>query len=150
MKCKFFDRRPIVHEQHRNFQEQYTVHSVKKNTKYTTLLHKSAQNPKFSNKNNHLPTWRDFKLFFSIPLFTIIFRPKIIFLVTDSILRVKTTVVSQSYSVLKISLEKIWQSKNRSALPGSLADMRQDYHSFKLHIPKKKGKKRMFKRFKHL
>ena len=36
------------------------------------------------------------------------------------------------------SLEKIWQTKNRSALPGSLADMRQDYHSSKLHIPRKK------------
>ena len=43
-------------------------------------------------------------------------------------------------TLLKSSLEKIWQSKNRSALPGSLADMRQDYHSFELHIPKKKEK----------
>ena len=51
---------------------------------------KSAQNHKFSNKNNHLPAWRDLKIFFSRPLFTIIFRPKIVLLDTDSILRVKT------------------------------------------------------------
>ena len=53
------------------------------------LLHKSAQNHKFSNENNYLPAWRDFKINFSRPLFTIIFRPKIVFLDTDSILRVK-------------------------------------------------------------
>jgi len=57
---------------------------------YFPLLHKSAQNHKFSNKNNYLPAWRDFKINFSRPLFTIIFRPKIVFLDTDSILRVKT------------------------------------------------------------
>ena len=28
---------------------------------YFPLLHKSAQNHKFSNKNNHLPALRDFK-----------------------------------------------------------------------------------------
>merc|ERR1719148_219834 len=55
---------------------------------YFSLLHKSAQNHKFSNKNNHLPAWRDFKIIFSRPLFTIIPRPKIVFLVWDSILRV--------------------------------------------------------------
>ena len=44
--------------------------------------------PKFSNKNNYLPAWRDFEINFSRPLFTIIFRPKIVFLDTDSILRV--------------------------------------------------------------
>ena len=49
-------------------------------------LHKSAQNPKFSNKKNHLPAWRDFKINFSRPLFT----DKLYFLDTDSILRVKT------------------------------------------------------------
>ena len=32
---------------------------------YFPLLHKRAQNHKFSNKNNYLPTWRDFKIFFS-------------------------------------------------------------------------------------
>ena len=56
---------------------------------YFPLLHKSAQNHKFSNKNNYLPAWRDFKINFSRPLFTIIFRPKKVFLVTDAILRVK-------------------------------------------------------------
>ena len=57
---------------------------------YFLLLHKSAQNHKFSNKNNYLPEWRDFKINFSRPLFTIIFRPKMVFLDTGSILRVKT------------------------------------------------------------
>ena len=56
---------------------------------YFLLLHKSAQNQKFSNKKNYLPAWRDFKILFSRPLFTIIFRPKMEFLGTDSILRVK-------------------------------------------------------------
>ena len=31
---------------------------------YFPLLHKSAQNKRFSNKNNYLPSWRDFKRFF--------------------------------------------------------------------------------------
>ena len=56
---------------------------------YFILLYKSAQNHKFSNKNNYLPAWSDFKINFSRPLFTIIFRPKMAFLVRDSILRVK-------------------------------------------------------------
>ena len=43
---------------------------------YFPLLHQSAQNDKFSNKNNYIPAWRDLKIFFSRPLFTIIFRPK--------------------------------------------------------------------------
>ena len=47
---------------------------------YFSLLQKSVQNHKFSNKNNHLPAWRDFKINFSRPLFTIIFRPKMVFL----------------------------------------------------------------------
>ena len=55
---------------------------------YFLLLHKSAQNHKFSNKNNYVPAWRDFKIIFSRPLFTIIFRPKFVFLDTDSNLRV--------------------------------------------------------------
>ena len=46
---------------------------------YFPLLHKSAQNHKFSNKNNYLPAWRDFKINFSRPLFTNIFRPNGIF-----------------------------------------------------------------------
>ena len=41
---------------------------------YFSLLHKRAQNYKFSNKNNYLPVWRNFKKF----------RPKIQFLDTDS------------------------------------------------------------------
>ena len=49
--------------------------------------------PKITNSvirlNNYLPAWRDFKINFSRPFFTIIFRPKMVFLVTDSILRVK-------------------------------------------------------------
>ena len=56
---------------------------------YFSLPHKIVPNHKFNNKNNYLPAWRDFKINFSRPLFTIIFRPKIIFLDTDSILRVK-------------------------------------------------------------
>ena len=47
---------------------------------YLSLLHKSVQDYKFSNKNNHLPARRDFKINFSRPLFTITFRPKIVFL----------------------------------------------------------------------
>ena len=57
----------------------------------------SVQNHKFSNKNNHLPAWRDFKINFSRPLFTIIFRPKMVFLDTDSILRVKMMYESVKY-----------------------------------------------------
>ena len=59
---------------------------------YFPLLHKSAQNHKFSYKNNYLSAWKNFKTIFTRPLFTIIFRPKIVFLDTDSILRVKTMV----------------------------------------------------------
>ena len=44
---------------------------------------------KFGNKNDMVIAWRNFKNIFSRPLFTIIFRPKIVFLETDSILRVK-------------------------------------------------------------
>ena len=50
---------------------------------------KVPQITKFSNKNNCLPAWKDFKINFSRPLFTIIFRQKMVFLNTDSILRVK-------------------------------------------------------------
>jgi hypothetical protein len=31
---------------------------------YFSSLHKSFQNHKFSNKNKHLPAWRDFKINF--------------------------------------------------------------------------------------
>ena len=50
------------------------------------------QHLKFSNKNNQLPAWRNFKINFSRPVFTIIFRPKMVFLDTGYILRVKTIV----------------------------------------------------------
>ena len=59
---------------------------------YFSLLHNSAQNHKFSDKNNHLPAWRDFKINLSRPLITIIFKPNIVLLntIAHSILRVKT------------------------------------------------------------
>ena len=63
---------------------------------YFPLLHKSAQNHKFRNRNNHLPTWKDFNINFSTPLFAIIFWPKLVFLDTDSILRVKPMYENQS------------------------------------------------------
>ena len=69
--------------------------SIKKPLKFLhakdcfSLLHKSAQNKKFINKNIYLPAWRDIKTNFSRPLFTIISKPKMVFLNTDSILRVK-------------------------------------------------------------
>ena len=47
------------------------------------------------------PTWWNFKNVFSIPLFTIIFRPKIVSLDTDSILRVKTMYESVKWDALK-------------------------------------------------
>ena len=54
------------------------------------------------SKGKYVLAWSNFKKKISRPLSTIIFRPKIIFLVKDSILRVKTTttVVSQPYSEL--------------------------------------------------
>ena len=42
------------------------------------------------NSKKMASAWRNFKNIFSRPLFTIIFRPKLVFLDTDSILRVKT------------------------------------------------------------
>ena len=56
---------------------------------YFPLLHKSVENHKFSHKNSYLPPWRDFQINFPRPLFIIIFRPKTVFLYTDSILRIK-------------------------------------------------------------
>ena len=44
---------------------------------------------KFSNKNDMVSTWSKLKNIFSRPLLTVIFRSKIVFLDTDSILRVK-------------------------------------------------------------
>ena len=73
---------------------------VKSGLEKESIFHyfkKSAQNPKFSNQNNHLSAWRDFKISFFGPLFTIIFSPKLMFLVTDSIFRLKTMTVPQPY-----------------------------------------------------
>ena len=59
--------------------------------------------PFYEVRKNEFPgsAWRNFKIFFSRPLFTIIVRPKILFLDKDSILRVKTIVVLQPYRILK-------------------------------------------------
>ena len=60
--------------------------------------------------------WRNFK---NRPLFTITFRPKIVTLDTDSILKVKTMVVWQPYSVLKVTkLQKafLFSSTNKKTL----------------------------------
>ena len=69
---------------------------------YFPLLHRSAPNHKFINKNHYLPAWRDFKINFSRPLFTIIFRPKMLFFVTYSILNGQTKVEFVIYWVLNI------------------------------------------------
>ena len=75
---------------------------------YFSLLHKSVQNHKFSNKNNHLTAWRDYKIIFSRPLFTIVFRTKNIFLDTCFILSVKTIYESVKYlGCVKIS-DELW------------------------------------------
>jgi hypothetical protein len=56
-----------------------------------TFLHIIALIEKLGRTRSRvLPALRDFKMNFSRPLFTIILRPKIVFLVTDSILRAKT------------------------------------------------------------
>ena len=44
----------------------------------------------------------DLKDIFSRPLFTIIFRPKMIFLLTDSIFMVKTMIYLQPYGMSKV------------------------------------------------
>ena len=67
---------------------------------YFPLLHKSAQNHKFINKDSYLPAWRDFKINFSRPLFTIISKPKMVCLDTDSILRVKLMFESLMLNVI--------------------------------------------------
>ena len=53
--------------------------------------------------------WRSFKNIFSRPLFTIIFRPKILILGTDSILRVKMMYESVKWDVL---IHLLWVSFN--------------------------------------
>ena len=52
------------------------------------LLHKSAQNHKFSNKNNYHPAWRDFKIYLLYHFSPSFLGQKMVFLDTDSILRV--------------------------------------------------------------
>jgi hypothetical protein len=79
------------------------------------VLRSFAQNHKFSKKNSHLPKWRDFKIKFSRPLFTIISRPKIAILDTESILRAKTMVVLLPYNVL-IRKPVIWRYIARSTV----------------------------------
>jgi hypothetical protein len=44
---------------------------------YFHILHKIPKITNSVKKNNHFPSWRDFKIIFSRPLFTIIFRTKI-------------------------------------------------------------------------
>ena len=59
------------------------------------------QKYKFSNKNDMVCAWRNFKNISSRPLFTIIFRPKILFFVTYSILTGQTKVEFVKYWVLR-------------------------------------------------
>ena len=56
---------------------------------YFPLLHKSVQNHKFGNNNNHLPAWKDFIIIFLDHFSLSLLGQKIVFLDTDSILRVK-------------------------------------------------------------
>ena len=55
---------------------------------YFPLLHESASNHKFGNKNNYLPAWRDFKINFSRQCITTFFWTKMVYWIADSILRV--------------------------------------------------------------
>ena len=61
--------------------------------KWIYLIEKCSfdQKYKFSNKNDMVCAWRNFKNIFPRPLFTIIFRPKILFFVTYSILTGQTS-----------------------------------------------------------
>ena len=56
------------------------------------LLLNFDQKYKLSNKNDMVCAWRNFKYTFPRPLFTIIFRPKILFFITYSILTGQTKV----------------------------------------------------------
>ena len=64
------------------------MESVTKNTIFGKKMMVKSGLEKFILKSLH--AWRNFKNIFSRPPFTIIFRPRIVFLNTDSILRVKT------------------------------------------------------------
>ena len=53
-RSKLFDHLLIVHEQHRNFQEQYTIYSTEKNTKYTTIYYTCSWRFLISNRLEQL------------------------------------------------------------------------------------------------
>ena len=62
------------------------------------------QKYKFSNKNNMVSAWRNFKNIFSRPLFTIIFRPEMLKLHPYSILTGDTIVGFVIFCVLIFNL----------------------------------------------
>ena len=64
--------------------------------------------PQKMNYKKMASTWRNFKYIFSRPLYTIIFRPKILILDTDSILKVNELV---KWYVLRILF---WKKKKRN------------------------------------
>ena len=78
-------------------------------------------------KNNHLSAWRDFKTNFSRPLFTIIFRPKIVSLDTNSILRVKTMYESVKKDALRTCRKSQKTSVFNLKTSWSLAIVQIDY-----------------------
>ena len=75
--------------------------------KWIYLIEKRSfdQKYKFSNKNDMVCAWRNFKIIFSRPLFIIIFRPKILFFVTYSILTGQTKVEFVIYWVLRCFIQ---------------------------------------------
>ena len=91
--------------------------------KWIYLIEKRSfyQKYKFSNKNDMVCTWRNFKNIFSRPLFTIIFRPKIFFFVTYSILTGQTKVEFVIYWVLiesrKVNRDLLYRSVFTSRFP---------------------------------
>ena len=66
------------------------------------LLLNFDQKYKFSNKNNMVSAWRNFKNIFPIPLFIIIFRPEMLKFHPYSILTGDTRVAFVIYGVLII------------------------------------------------
>ena len=69
---------------------------------------------KFSNENNMVSVWRNFKNIFPRPLFIIIFRPEMLKFYPYSILTGYTRVEFVIYSVLSNSESfKSWGDKNR-------------------------------------
>ena len=65
-------------------------------TEFVVFLHSMKQN----KLEEMASAWRNFKNIFTRPLFTIIFMKKIVFLGTDSILKVKTMYESVKKDVL--------------------------------------------------